>query len=539
MEVKHCDEPPCSSDGIKDEREVKVSEVLKWFGARDPLLTITSTVLADTLQCPHEKMVGVLNSLSSRQKIELQGPHECVYWYLTDEGRRYAAIGSPEARLVALLQSNAKGMSMDELQQKPEVVEDKDLMSIGLKNAMKLRWIELDKARKELKVVLQGPVTDVCQKCLFIIDEAHKAHAPQDCLISTLHGELGVKEDVIEKTVLQDLKKRKLLGSKKIKFYHVKRGSDFSSRLTQQVTDLTQEMILKETWKAMDFKPYNFYAAGTKPVRGSVHPLLHVLQQFTRILLNMGFEEMPTQQWVESSFWNFDALFQPQQHPARDAQDTFFLKDPAAVPFTQFPKEYAESVRDVHEKGGYGSRGWRYVWSEEEAGKNVLRTHTTACSARMLYAIGREYQKTGIFRPKRFFSIDRVFRNETLDATHLAEFHQVEGLICERGTTLAHLMGVLKTFYAKIGISNLRFKPAFNPYTEPSMEIFGFHTLLNKWIEVGNSGMFRPEMLRPMGLPEDVTVIAWGLSLERPTMIRYGIKNIRELFGHKALLGIA
>lgn len=165
-----------------------------------------------------------------------------------------------------------------------------------------------------------------------------------------------------------------------------------------------------------------------------------------------------------------------------------------------------------------------------------------------------------MFTPKKYFSIDRVFRNETTDATHLAEFHQVEFFVADRGMSLGHLIGLLQTFFRRIGaradarlslwwgaathpsppsscgragITDLRFKPAYNPYTEPSMEVFGFHPDLGKWTEIGNSGLFRPEMLRPMGLPDDVTVIAGGLSLERPTMIKYRISNIRELFGHK------
>jgi len=151
----------------------------------------------------------------------------------------------------------------------------------------------------------------------------------------------------------------------------------------------------------------------------------------------------------------------------------------------------------------------------------------------MLYLLANQ---EGGFQPRKYFSIDRVFRNEHLDATHLAEFHQVEGLVADRNLSLGDLIGVIKTFFAETGITELRFKPAYNPYTEPSMEIFGYHPDLGKWTELGNSGMFRPEMLRPMGLPEDVRVIAWGLSLERPTMIKYRIKKIKELFGHKISL---
>ena len=243
--------------------------------------------------------------------------------------------------------------------------------------------------------------------------------------------------------------------------------------------------------------------------------------------------------YVETGFWNFDALFVPQQHPARDMQDTFFISDPpkadkprgdtpdsrphanGSVPEPQKCKgntpdykQYWDNVKEVHENGKYGSIGYRYPWKEEESLRLVLRTHTTATSTYMLHKLAANP------RPARYFSIDRVFRNESVDATHLAEFHQVEGVIADWNLTLGGLIGFMEVFFAKMGIHRLRFKPAYNPYTEPSMEIFGFHPGLNKWVEIGNSGMFRPEMLEPMGLPRDMRIYGWGLSLERPTMIK-------------------
>ncbi len=242
---------------------------------------------------------------------------------------------------------------------------------------------------------------------------------------------------------------------------------------------------------------------------------------------------------METGFWNFDALFVPQQHPARDLQDTFYISDPptadkpredpqisATIPNSSKPSsgkestnnldyhQYWNNVKEVHEKGKYGSIGYRYPFKDEESLRLVLRTHTTAISTYMLHKLAANP------RPARYFSIDRVFRNETVDATHLAEFHQVEGVIADFGLTLGGLIGFMEVFFAKMGIHKLRFKPAYNPYTEPSMEIFGFHEGLDKWVEIGNSGMFRPEMLEPMGLPEDMRVYGWGLSLERPTMIK-------------------
>jgi phenylalanyl-tRNA synthetase alpha chain len=277
----------------------------------------------------------------------------------------------------------------------------------------------------------------------------------------------------------------------------------------------------------------NLNAMGASLQTGHFHPLMKVRAEFRRILMDMGFEEMPTNKWVESSFWNFDALFQPQSHPARDAHDTFFIKQPSQT--ISVPEDYYEIVKNTHETGGgFGSIGYGTRFKREDAMKNLLRTHTTAISAQMLYRLAKQVQETGVFTPKKYFSIDRVFRNEAMDATHLCEFHQVEGFVADRNLTLGNLIGVIRTFFEKIGITQLRFKPAYNPYTEPSMEIFGYHPELKKWTEIGNSGMFRPEMLLPMGLPPDVRVIAWGLSLERPTMIKYRIENIRDLFGHKA-----
>jgi phenylalanyl-tRNA synthetase alpha chain len=238
---------------------------------------------------------------------------------------------------------------------------------------------------------------------------------------------------------------------------------------------------------------------------------------------------MDTYRWVESSFWNFDSLFQGQQHPCRDMHDTFFLTAPAQAPPIA-DAEYFQRVKTMHEHGGDGSIGLRYKFQDEIALTNILRTHTTACSSRYLWGLANELKRTGELRPRRFFSIDRVFRNETLDPTHLAEFHQVEGFVIDRGLSIADLMSFVKDFFARIGLTELEFKPAYNPYTEPSMEIFAVHPQRGL-MEIGNSGIFRPEMLGPMGIPPEWSVIAWGFSLERPTMIEYKMNEIRKLEG--------
>ncbi|KAJ8767223.1 hypothetical protein K2173_013620 [Erythroxylum novogranatense] len=451
----------------------------------------------------HNEIVNVVKSLHGFRYVEAQDIKKET-WVLTDEGKRYAAEGSPEVQLFLAVPPEG-GISKDELQKK----FDPAVFKIGCSQAGKNKWVEMGK--------------QLSRKVQHVEDKV------KDLLLQIQNGQ-GVEKDDIN-----PLKARKLIALQTWKGYSVKKGPNYAPERKKAATDLTRENLQRGDWKDLEFKEYNFSAKGPPAECGHLHPLNKVKERLKNIFRMMKFEEMPTNRFVESSFWNFDALFQPQQHPARDSHDTFFVQVPSTT--KQLPEDYVERVKHVHESGGYGSRGYCYEWKRDEANKNLLRTHTTAISSRMLYALA-QHAKEQTFTPKRYFSIDRVFRNEAVDRTHLAEFHQIEGLVCDRGLTLSHLIGVLDDFFSRLGMSKLRFKPAYNPYTEPSMEIFSYHEGFGKWVEIGNSGMFRPEMLRPMGFPEDVNVIAWGLSLERPTMILYGIDNIRDLFGHKVDLGL-
>ncbi|KAI4295525.1 hypothetical protein L6164_035565 [Bauhinia variegata] len=447
----------------------------------------------------HNEIVNVIKSLHGFRYVDAEDIKRET-WVLTDEGKTYAAAGSPEVQL--FLAIPPEGISREELQKKL----DPSAFKIGCAQAAKNKWVEMGKQVISRKV-------------------QHVDDRVKDLLLQIQEGKVISADDI------KALKARKLIVPQTWKGYSVKKGPNYAPKRKKVVTDLTRDNLQSGEWKESEFKEYNYSAKGQPLECGNLHPLLKVRYQLKKIFLSMGFEEMPTNNFVESSFWNFDALFQPQQHPARDSHDTFFLNAPKTT--KELPEDYVQRVKQVHESGGYGSRGYNYDWKRDEANKNLLRTHTTAVSSRMLYLLAQKP-----FSPKKYFSIDRVFRNEAVDRTHLAEFHQIEGLVCDRGLTLCDLIGVLHDFFSRMGMTKLRFKPAYNPYTEPSMEIFSYHEGFKKWVEVGNSGMFRPEMLLPMGLPEDVRVIAWGLSLERPTMILYGIDNIRDLFGHKVDLGL-
>ncbi|XP_015599229.1 phenylalanine--tRNA ligase alpha subunit isoform X2 [Cephus cinctus] len=451
--------------------------------------------IADAFNQDHQKIIGAIKSLESIGDMITVEQASRKKWELTAEGQHVVEHGSHEAAVYNAIPEN--GISQ------ADIMKSVPYAKIGSSKALAAGWIKIDKSKNSVMVRKAVP-----------------------SIVDSIQNHLKDFSNIPD-NAKGDYKKRKLLQEIIIKSVNIRKGSNFSTKIVKQEADLTADLLVNGAWKEKKFKPYNFDALGSALEVGHLHPLLKVRSEFRKIFLEMGFIEMATNNYVESSFWNFDALFQPQQHPARDAHDTFFISEPRTS--SNFPNEYLEKVKQVHSKGGYGSQGYGYDWKIEEAQKNLLRTHTTAVSARMLYKLMQQ----GEFKPVRYFSIDRVFRNETLDATHLAEFHQVEGVVADYNLTLGDLIGTLYEFFKKLGITQLEFKPAYNPYTEPSMEIFCFHNGLGKWIEIGNSGLFRPEMLQPMGFPENVNVIAWGLSLERPTMIKYGINNIRDLVGPK------
>ncbi|KAF2196077.1 hypothetical protein GQ43DRAFT_476644 [Delitschia confertaspora ATCC 74209] len=498
-------------------------DVLQLLDQKQPLHTSE-----DLPQVPQPEIKAALDRLASRSMVQYEtSDREDVI--LTKEAQTIVEEGSHEFKVWDAVKKNG-GLPVKEL----EKHVGKDSAKVGQGNAFRNKWIKKD---GDNLVLVAQEVEDTARELL---------------------RKIGETKSLDDKKVLTDLKKRKLITLSKVISYTVSKGPKYAKEIPVEVTDLTAEMLANGSWESANFKPYNFNALGASQNAGALHPLNKVRQEFRNIFFNQGFVEMPTGHFVDSGFWNFDALFVPQQHPARDMQDTFFISDPPkadkprADPDTEAQmdameegarrlfatpekrdikprdyEQYFQNVKDVHEKGAFGSIGYRYPWSEDECLKLVLRTHTTAVSTWVLHRLAEDP------RPARYFSIDRVFRNETVDATHLAEFHQIEGVIADFGLTLGGLMKFLEDFFSKMGISNLRFKPAYNPYTEPSMEVFGYHIGLGKWVEIGNSGMFRPEMLEPMGLPKDLRVYGFGLSLERPTMIKYGVSNIRELLGHK------
>ena len=281
------------------------------------------------------------------------------------------------------------------------------------------------------------------------------------------------------------------------------------------VTDLSPELLQQDDWQDMAFKPFDVSLEASMPRTGKSHPMQALIERIRSIFLEMGFSEM-VENYVQPAGWNMDALFIPQDHPAREMQDTFYLTNPEMIPI---PDELTSTWKSIHETGGEtDSVGWGGSFDENVSKKGLLRTHTTVNTIQYLHQKPTE--------PCRVFAVDRVFRKESIDRTHLPEFHQIEGIIMEEGANLPMLVNTLKTFYAKMGIDEVRVRPAYFPYTEPSLEIEV--KWKGKWLELGGAGIFRPEVTEPLGCKWPVC--AWGMGLERLAMLVLGLDDIRQLY---------
>jgi phenylalanyl-tRNA synthetase alpha chain len=353
--------------------------------------------------------------------------------------------------------------------------------------------------------------------------EFQKKRLPEEDALDRIQSKMG--ETTLSPDILKTLKSRKAITIKekihreivltKKGAQKIREGLEF----TEQISQVTPEVIRERRWTSTGFKPYDIAADVRDITYGKRHFVNQAIEYVRKIWLEMGFKEMKGPM-VSSAFWNFDALFQPQDHPARDMQDTFFVAGEADLP----DNALVERVKAMHEQGGeISSTGWGYQWDMKEAQKLVLRTHTTVLSARTLAAIKRSDL------PLKFFSVGKCFRNEKPDWSHLAEFYQTDGIVVGEGVNLRNLLGYLARFLRKMGIQNFRFRPAYFPYTEPSVEAEVYNPRTKEWVELIGSGVFRPEVVVPL-LGEDIPVLAWGPGFGRIIMDYYRITDLRDLY---------
>lgn len=288
--------------------------------------------------------------------------------------------------------------------------------------------------------------------------------------------------------------------------------------VTEEASMLTPEMLKQGAWKNKKFRAYNIALNPPRQSIGRKHPYKEFLDFVKYKFIGMGFEEMRGP-LVENEFWDMDALFMPQFHPARNIHDVYFVKEPGTSRKIEEP--FGKQVAAAHKNGGKtGSTGWRYAFDIERAKRLILRSQGTAVSARTL--------ASGPRIPGKYFSIARCFRYDAVDATHAPDFYQVEGIVLGEEINFKTLLGLLKLFGQEIAkAGEFQFRPAYFPFTEPSVELHVKHPELG-WMELGGAGMFRPEVTVPLGV--NVPVIAWGLGLDRMAMVALGIQDIRDLF---------
>lgn len=304
--------------------------------------------------------------------------------------------------------------------------------------------------------------------------------------------------------------------------------SDEDRGLIEVETSTKRRLSPTEKGEGLDLEDveldFNVEARTSTPRTGKKHYYKNILQYARQTWMEMGFEEMEGD-YVVPSFLNFDALYTPQDHPARELHDTFFVENPETADLSEYGDK-VEHVKETHEDGWEtGSRGYGGKWSEEEAEKNVLRTHTTAISARTLHEIDINEEEL----PKKFFIVGRNFRNETVDRTHLAEFFQTDGIVVGKDLNFANLKGYISKFFEKMGYDKFRLIPSYYPYTEMSVEVQVWDEEDEEWLGMGGAGMFRPEVVKPM-LGFEARVLAWGLGVPRIAFMAAGLSDIRELY---------
>ncbi|MDI3539989.1 MAG: phenylalanyl-tRNA synthetase alpha chain [Methanolobus sp.] len=413
---------------------------------------------------------------------------------LTDEGRRYASEGLPERMVI-------EGISG------PTPMQDLKQMFSPEVAGIATGWLR----RKGWANIEDGVVVPTGKA---VTGKDEQALAKFDDQAKTL-GELEADAGTIA-----DLLKRKLVVRKEEKRRSVSitaQGLELVASgivIDEEVAQISSEMLKSGQWKDVKFRPYNIQTKPKAIYGAKSHPYQRLIDQMRRIFLDMGFTEIKGEV-VQSSFWNFDSLFQPQDHPAREMQDTFHLSSTS-----ELPGEYKDNVCAMHEYGGdTDSTGWGGTWSEEIACRNVLRTHTTALTIK--------YLADNPEPPVKAFSIDRAYRRETIDPTHTPEFEQLEGVVMDKDMSFANLLGCLKEFYHRMGFEDVRFRPGYFPYTEPSVEPEVYVEGLG-WVELGGAGVFRKEVTHPLGIK--YPVLAWGLGVSRLAMLKLGLKDLRLLY---------
>lgn len=451
-------------------------------------------------------VLRALKFLENKNLVKLKTTQKTII-DLGVNGVYYKKNNLPERKLLLVLEQQ-NNLNLEEAKKLSKLSENEFKVSLGvLKN-------------KALITLFGGKIS------LNATKEELSKKSPEEQLIDTLPVEKDTLSPELQ-YALDNLKKRKEIVEIKekniVEFELTPLGKEFAGKEIK--SDLLEEVtpeIITDWTKGKKFRKYDITTNVPAISGGKKHFVNQSIEHAKKIWTDLGFKEM-TGSKVVTSFWNFDALFTPQEHPARELHDTFFIKEiKGNLPEN---KELIKKVKEAHETGIGKSRGWQYKWEEDEARKIVLRTHTTILSAQTLANL----KKTEM--PAKYFAIGRCFRNETVDWGHGFEFNQTEGIVIDKNANFTNLLGYLKEFFTKMGFEKIKFIPSFFPYTEPSVEIYGFHKGRKIWIEIGGAGIFRPEVTIPL-LGEHIPVLAWGPGFDRIIMDYYDVNDLREFYAN-------
>lgn len=440
-----------------------------------------------------------------------------VYFELTDLGRDYLSQGTPLERILTHLEQKGPA-SLPELAQALSL-ENKDVGSafgsLSKQGAVKMN------AQKQAEYVSREKAQDLIP-IRAILDKA--GTAPQGILMED-------QLDPQERTTMDGLAKKR--GASSAPFKMVEReivsyeitptGLQLQAALSkagitgEELGGLTTAMLKTGSWKKGSFRPYNISLPPGRIAMGRRNPYCEYLDWVKDKLVGLGFEEFDGP-LVETEFWNSDALFMPQFHSARDIHDVYYVNEPRSA--REIEQPFLDNVAAAHENGGQtGSRGWQYGFDREFTKRLILRSQGTVMSAKTL-------QRAQV--PGKYFGVLRCFRYDQVDATHLSDFYQTEGIVLGDDVNLKNLLGLLKMFAEQIaGATEVKYVPGYFPFTEPSVEVHIKHPVLG-WFELGGAGIFRPEVTKPMGV--DVPVLAWGLGIDRMALMHLGLNDLRELF---------
>ena len=470
-----------------------------------PYLNMSIDKIMEKTSLDKVSVLRALQFLENKNLLKIEESAKTII-DLGINGIYYKKNHLPERKLLTLLENN-NYIKIEEAQKLSKLSENEFKAALG---ALK---------RKALIALANGKMSISANK------EEIVKKSPEEKFLETLPRELSPLSEE-EKYSLDSLKSRKDIiqfeEKKEILFTLTEEGKKIAGRQIESnlIEEVTSDLI-NLGLKGRKFRRYDIHAPVPKLIGGKKHFVNQSIDYAREIWVSLGFKEM-TGNLVDTSFWIFDALFTPQDHPVREMQDTFFIKGvKGKIPNKRLSKE----IKKAHESGVEGSKGWKYSWKEEEAEKVALRTHTTNLSVRTLSKINKSDL------PTKYFAIGKVFRNETLDWNHAFEFYQTEGIVIDKNANFRQLLGYLKIFYTKMGFEKIRFRPSFFAYTEPSVEIEVFHPERKIWLELGGAGIFRPEVTAPL-LGAPITVLAWGQGFDRIIMDFHKIKDLREMYSN-------